>query len=345
MPSKTLVIRADASAEIGTGHVMRCLALAKAWQNTGGSVAYLMAECIPALEERLAREGVAVRKIAAAPGTRGDAEQTAAAASCANTAWLVVDGYRFAPDYVRRLKAADLRILFLDDDGRFDFYPADVVLNQNVAADRNIYDKREPFTQLLLGSEYVLLRPEFLAEPRAREHPAVGRRVLVTMGGSDPENVTGKVLTALSHVKRDVEARVVIGSGNSRLEELQALAGTLAPRVKLECSPGNMAPLMRWADVAISGAGSTCWELAYMGLPAIVIVLSADQQRIANALAKREIAISLGWHANLSEKRISDALVRLLNDHELRRAMSERGRNLVDGQGAARVVKFLQESL
>jgi len=345
MPSKALVIRADASAEIGAGHVMRCLALAKAWQNTGGSVTYLMAECVPALEEKLAGEGVAVRRIAAAPGTPADAEQTAAAASRASAAWLVVDGYRFAPDYVRKLKAAGLRILFLDDDGRFDSYSADVILNQNISARPAMYDKREPFTQLLLGPEYILLRPEFLAEPRAREHPAVGRKVLLTMGGSDPENVTGKVLTALSCVQRDVESRVVIGSGNQRLEELQALAATLAPGVKLECSPENMAPLMGWADVAISGAGSTCWELAHMGLPAIVIALSVDQQGIANALAEREIAISLGWHANLSEERISDVLVRLLNDRELRCAMSQRGQKLVDGRGAARVVKFLRDSL
>ena len=82
-----------------------------------------------------------------------------------------------------------------------------------------------------------------------------------------------------------------------------------------------------------------------MGLPAIVIALSVDQQGIANALAEREIAISLGWHANLSEERISDVLVRLLNDRELRCAMSQRGQKLVDGRGAARVVKFLRDSL
>jgi UDP-2,4-diacetamido-2,4,6-trideoxy-beta-L-altropyranose hydrolase len=208
-----------------------------------------------------------------------------------------------------------------------------------------MYDKRERFTQLLLGPEYILLRPEFLDEPEVREHPLIGRKVLVTMGGSDPDNVTGQVLTALGQVKEDFEARVVVGAGNRRQAELQAAGDRLAPRITLEHDPPNMAPLMRWADVAISGAGSTCWELAYMGLPSIVIALSADQQGIAQVLAEREIAISLGWHANLSEKRISDALVNLLNDQELRRTMGERSRNLVDGKGAARVVQVLQSSL
>ena len=342
MPSRAILIRADASAEIGAGHVMRCLALAKAWQSTGGSATYLMAECFPAIEERLVREGVTVSRITAAPATPADAQQTAAEATRVNASWLVVDGYRFAPDYLRRLKAAGLRILFLDDDGRFDFYPADVVLNQNISADRKMYEKRDRLTRLLLGPEYVLLRPEFLAETKAREHPAIARKVLVTMGGSDPDNVTGKVLAALTSLGSDIEGRVVVGSGNPWHADLQALTERLVPKVKLARSPENMAPLMRWADVAISGAGSTYWELAHMGLPAIVIAYSADQEDIAKILAERENAISLGWHANLSEEQVSDALLRLLNDYERRCAMSERGRKLVDGQGAARVVKFLQ---
>jgi UDP-2,4-diacetamido-2,4,6-trideoxy-beta-L-altropyranose hydrolase len=117
------------------------------------------------------------------------------------------------------------------------------------------------------------------------------------------------------------------------------------PGFQLERSPVNMAPLMRWADIAISGAGSTCWELAYLGLPAIIIALSRDQQGIARGLAGNEVAVSLGWHANLSEERISEALNSLLSDQGRRRAVSERGRKLVDGRGAERVVAFLQNSL
>jgi UDP-2,4-diacetamido-2,4,6-trideoxy-beta-L-altropyranose hydrolase len=102
---------------------------------------------------------------------------------------------------------------------------------------------------------------------------------------------------------------------------------------------------MHWADIAVSGAGSTCWELAYMGLPFVVIALSPDQRGIAQALSESEVAISLGWHANLSTERVGDALHDLLNDHERRVTMSERGRKLVDGRGAARVVQALQDSL
>lgn len=338
-----MVVRADASPAIGSGHVMRCLALAKAWQETGGAVTYLSAEMIPAVEQRLASESVAVRRIAGMPGIAEDADAVVAAARAAN--WVVVDGYRFAPDYIRRLKSGGLRVLFFDDDGRFEFYGADVILNQNISASAAMYDQRETFTRLLLGSEYALLRPEFLAETKTREHPNVARKILVTMGGSDPDNVTKMVLLALARIDMEFEARIVIGGGNSRIAELDAIAGKYPGKLRLEVNPPNMAPLMRWADVAISGAGSTCWELAYMGVPSMVIALSRDQQAIAQGLADREIAVSLGWHASLSEERISEALEHLLTDRGRRVAMSERGQKLVDGQGAARVVKFLQSSL
>jgi UDP-2,4-diacetamido-2,4,6-trideoxy-beta-L-altropyranose hydrolase len=342
---QSLLIRADASPAIGSGHAMRCLALAKAWQSVGGGVYWLMAESVSALEDRLAREAITLKKIEAVPGSISDAEQTIHEARQVDAAWVVVDGYRFFPDYIRKVKNAGLRVLFLDDDGRFDFYAADAVLNQNISGNAAMYDKRDKSTCLLLGSEYVLLRPEFLAEPQIHDHPKVGRKVLITMGGSDPENVTWKVLQALPNVKIDIEAKVVVGCGYLQLDELRSVAAQLPLKVELEKSPANMAPLMHWADVAVSAAGSTCWELAYMGLPVIVIALSPDQRGIAQGLSESEVAVSLGWHANLTTERIGYALHGLLNDLQTRVGMSERGRKLVDGRGAARVVQALQDSL
>lgn len=342
--TQTLIIRADASPAIGAGHVMRCLALAKAWQRTGGNVVCLMAESISALEERLVREEIGVKRISVAPGSKTDAEQTVAQSGLATAAWLAVDGYRFDPTYIRALRDAGLRTLFFDDDGRFDFYPADVVLNQNISASPAMYDKREAFTRLLLGSDYVLLRPEFLAEPRTREYLPAVRKVLVTMGGSDPENVTQKVLLALLQMEANFEVRIVVGSGSAWQDGLEMLAARRAG-FGLERSPENMAPLFRWADIAISGAGGTVWELAYLGLPAIVIALSPDQREIARGLAANDVAVSLGWHANLAEEQIAGTLESLLGDPERRRAMGERSQRLIDGCGADRVVAFLQNSL
>lgn len=340
-----LLVRADASTAIGSGHVMRCLALAKAWQSIGGRVSYLMAESIPELEERLTRDNIQHESLAAKPGTVEDAEQTAACARRLGAAWVVVDGYRFGPNYIRSLKASGARVLALDDGARFDSYEADVVLNQNIGATAEKYVKCEAYTRLLLGSNYVLLRSEFTAEKRRREIASEARKLLVTMGGSDSENATSKVIRALDRVASDLEATIVVGGGNPHYEMLRALVQNLSNKIRLERNPSNMAPLMRWADLAISAAGGTCWELAFLGVPTILIVLSSDQTANASALAEHGAALSLGWHATLAEDKIGEVLKSLMHDGSARRVMSECGQKLIDGQGAARVVDFLQNSL
>jgi UDP-2,4-diacetamido-2,4,6-trideoxy-beta-L-altropyranose hydrolase len=347
VPSKgslLMLVRADASSAIGSGHAMRCLALAKAWQREGGRVCYLTAETIAALDARLQDENVQHERLVLETGTPADAEQTVAWARRVGASWVVVDGYRFRPDYIHRLKISGVRVLALDDDARFDFYEADVVLNQNMDAIAESY-KREVSTHLLLGAKYVLLRPEFLVERSQKEIAGVARKVLVTTGGSDSKNVTSTVVRALPRLGDDLEATVVVGGGSPHYESLQALVERLPVKVRLERSPANMAPIMRWADVAISAAGGTCWELAFLGVPMILITVSRDQERNAAAISKSGAALSLGWHANLSEHEISDAVKSLINSRDGRRAMSERAQKLVDGKGSARVVEFLQNCL
>jgi UDP-2,4-diacetamido-2,4,6-trideoxy-beta-L-altropyranose hydrolase len=341
--SPVILVRADASSAIGSGHVMRCLALGKAWKDTGGTLSWVSAQCIPVLEERIRREGITYTRTQSVPGLLSDAAETIAEARRVGAAWVVVDGYRFKPDYVRVLKKNGLRVLFIDDDGRFESYAADVVLNQNLSATSAMYPNREALTRLLLGPDYVLLRPEFFGQSPRGNHATIGRKILITMGGSDPENVTERVFRATATL--DIDIQVVIGGGNPRRDTLPLVITGISPSARVEQSPENMAPLMNWADVAISAAGSTCWELAYMGVPAIVIAISSDQRGIAQSLGEQGIALSLGWHANLSEEAIREALVELLHEHQRRIEMSERGRKLIDGRGAVRVVEFLQKSL
>jgi len=342
----SMLVRADASTAIGIGHAMRCLALAKAWQNAGGRASYLMAESIPALEGRFAGENIEPVIFDAEPGSKEDAERTADWAGRMEASWVVVDGYRFKPEYIRRLKGSGLRVLCLDDDAGLDCYEADIVLNQNIGANFGMYSQRESGTRLLLGADYVLLRPEFLAELRGREIAARARKILVTMGGSDPDNVTVKVLHALAGMaKTDFEATIVIGHGNPYYASLQTAAEKLADKVRLERSPSNMAPLMAWAEIAISAAGGTCWELAFLAVPTILMVLTSDQNPNAAAMAQSGAALSLGWHANLSPHQIGDSLRYLMDGPDRRREMSERGQKLVDGQGAARVVALMRNSL
>jgi spore coat polysaccharide biosynthesis predicted glycosyltransferase SpsG len=102
---------------------------------------------------------------------------------------------------------------------------------------------------------------------------------------------------------------------------------------------------MTWADIAISAAGGTCWELAYLGVPTILIVLTSDQSPNASAISRKGAALNLGWHANLSPRQVGDEVKSLANSVERRRELSERGQKLVDGHGPARVVACIRNSL
>jgi spore coat polysaccharide biosynthesis predicted glycosyltransferase SpsG len=98
---------------------------------------------------------------------------------------------------------------------------------------------------------------------------------------------------------------------------------------------------MEWADLAVSAGGSTCWELAFMGVPTVVLVLTEDQNGVGKGLAAEDIAVNLGWHEEVSEEQIAEALRKLIEERVRREMMSARGRQLIDGQGAERAVAAL----
>lgn len=332
---------------------MRCLALAQAWRRNGGQAAFAAAEITPALEARLWKDGFERVQLAVKPGEVEDAACTAELAHTRNVAWVVVDGYHFGVAFQRALKAARLHLLFVDDYGHAGEYDADFVLNQNLTADAALYAHRSPHTRLLLGTRYALLREEFLRwKDWRREIAPVARKVLVTLGGADLDNVTGKLIRALAGFA-DVETVVVVGGSNPHLEKLNAEirpAATARQRgenpkskIRLVVDATNMPELMAWADVAVAAAGSTSWELAFMGLPAVVMVLAENQVGIAAALEREGVSVNLRAHKGVTIEKITGALQSLFADPSRRHTMSRRGRALVDGLGGERVSDRLTE--
>lgn len=339
-----LLIRADAGEKIGSGHVMRCLALALAWRNSGGAVA-LVGEALPsALAARFVEEKIAVNILTDEPGSTADAKRTAALARGSNADWLVLDGYKFRADYQRAVAQAGTRVLVNDDFGCLGDYACDLILDQNLGARESSYARRETATQLLLGSRFVLLRSEFLrCRPALRETSVQARRILVTLGGADAENVTLKVLEALTGL--DAEIVAVIGPANVHGAALEACARQSAGRIRLRHNATDMPELMTWADLAVSAAGTTAWELSFMGLPHLLIVLAENQRESARMLDAAGAARNLGWHRDLQAEAIRAEVLRLLGNRELRAAMSARAAQVVDGQGASRVVTEMKSRL
>lgn len=341
-----LVIRADASTEIGTGHVLRCLALAHAWQDAGGRAVFAMTLPAPGLDQRLQVSQVDAVRLTAALGSAADAEATADVAKRLGATWVVVDGYHFGADYYRAIMERGLKLLCIDDYGQADRYDATIVLNQNICASEGLYANRAHSTQLLLGTRYALLRREFWSwREYQRNVSDVPRRVLVTMGGSDANNCTLSVVYALQQLEQaELEVRLLVGSMNPNEKSLSE-AIQRDTRFQIIVDAADMPALFAWADLAITAGGSTCWELAFLGLPAMAVVLADNQEPIARGLAAAGAVVDLGWDSTLSITGLTAALGALITDVTGRRAMSESGRKLVDGLGGKRVVTAMQETL
>lgn len=342
--AEPLLIRVDADRRTGTGHVMRCLALAHAWRDSGGEACFAMASVPEALEGRVADEGMDVVRLGTPSAESDDAAATLAVLRRLDCSRLVVDGYRFGDTYQEAVRGSDVRLLFVDDYGHAERYTADLVLNQNLYATEELYRNRAPYTRLLLGARYALLRREFAAwSSRSPEQGRDGRRVLVTMGGSDPDNVTLAVLHALESVAEPrLEVTVVAGPANAHVQSLRDAAARSPHEVRLLVGVSDMPELMSEADLAVTAAGSTCWELAFMGVPSITVILAENQEPIARSLEDAGVARNAGWGRELEPRALGVAVAALVGDLAARTTMAERARSLVDGLGASRVAAQLR---
>jgi UDP-2,4-diacetamido-2,4,6-trideoxy-beta-L-altropyranose hydrolase len=322
---------------------MRCLALAQSWQDSGGHAIFVMADSTPVLNERLRNEGFETAQAVGLVGSAADAEETAQLARKHSASWVVVDGYEFGSDYQASLKSRGLKVLFIDDNGHAKHYSADLVLNQNVHASEVLYSNCEATTRLLLGPRFAMLRREFARwRDWKRQTSVIGRKILITMGGSDPDNVTSRVLRVIL-AECELEATVVVGCNNPHLRKLRELAKQPRGKVHLVENATNMPELIASVDIATAAAGTTSLEMCFLGLPAVLMVLADNQRAAADALARRGAAVHFVESAEGKYGALVQCLASLLASPEKRKAMSEIGRNLVDGLGAQRVVSKLKD--
>lgn len=351
-----LIIRADATTQIGTGHVMRCIALAQVWQNRGGRITFLSNCESDALRRRIIDEGFDFIPIKKSHPDPLDLTITLENLSTmSNQAlpnkWLIIDGYHFTPAYQKAVKDSGYYILVVDDYNHLPYYHADILLNQNIHAKKNKYSCDTDTVQLL-GCKYALLRREFLKyKDWQRVPPEKANKILVTLGGADPDNITLKVVRSLLRMElEELKVNIVLGPSNPNTEVLEReiekarKSGLASMEAMLLLRQGNMPELMATADLAISAGGSTCWELCFLGKPFLVIIAAENQRDISLGLDQAGVAICLGWHHEVTERQIHDHLKSLINDISLRREMSKNGQELVDGKGPLRVLQALADN-
>lgn len=316
----TLVIRADSNETIGTGHVMRCQSLANAWRKRGGEISFV--------SNRYQQ------------GTMEDAVDTINIAKMVNANWVVIDGYNFNSDYQKAIKDVGISLLVIDDFGSPNHYYADIILNQNIYAEKISYKNCEKYTRLLLGMKYALLRDEFLEKSIAERYTKdIGTNILVTFGGSDPNNITLKIIEILKKID-NISVIVIIGNTNQNYKSIEQSTFE-NPKFIIRKDVKTISKYMKWADIAISASGTTYLELIRTRCPSILIPIAdnqkpASEETIIMGIADFLLVDELKNH-ELCTKIISDFLL----SYETRLKLSKKMENLIDGNGASRVVSAI----
>lgn len=359
-----VVFRADASVEIGTGHIMRCLTLADELKRHGHQCHFICREHKGHLGELITNKGYALSLLSDFKGIESnvnqdeqnaysqwlgvswqyDANQTIESLSSERADWLIVDHYALDARWEQKIAPEVDRIMVIDDlaDRPHD---CNLLLDQNLGRELEDYEGLlQHNTKCLIGPRYALLRPEFsrLREKslQRRQNPAV-KRVLISLGGVDQMNVTGQVLVALSEttLSHDIELDIIMGASTPALTQVQAQAASLPYRATVSVNVDDMAERMCLADLSIGAAGSTSWERCCMGLPVILVVLADNQESGARALEAFGAALAIN-----DPKKIQVVLPLLLEKickSESLKRMSTAASGITDGKGFIHVVEAM----
>ncbi|MBK9281055.1 MAG: UDP-2,4-diacetamido-2,4,6-trideoxy-beta-L-altropyranose hydrolase [Candidatus Obscuribacter sp.] len=351
-----VILRADADVDIGIGHVMRLSALGAALVEANSDVLFVYNACPEPLLKKL--ESYGIKSLPLTSQTKTSC--TEALIELARPGdYVAMDGYHFNLNDQKLVKNAGLKLLFLDDFGHCQHYEADLILNQNASARESLYPSVAQHTKLLLGTEYVLLRPEFLKLPKTNfsRGPSDRIDILVTMGGSDAENTTALILTALLQAlkpgKIKANLTVVLGAANPNQEHIAKLIAqektstpTTGGRPDIELdlivNANNMAELMHEQDILISAGGTTVFEAAYLGVANLVLTTADNQDGTAD-LVEAGAIMSLGKFPNTGTEQIATVLKTLI-ESDLLQKMPKIARSLVDGQGVQRVIAAMRDT-
>lgn len=323
-----IAIRADGGCNIGMGHIMRTLVLAKELSRTN-EVFYICRTDRPLSDkykrgiDKIKAEGFTVKTI------REDSMLLDISDIKADL--LITDSYDVDSLYFDDTKLIFSKTAYIDDMN-FCKYNVDFLINQNInACDLNYsIDKK---TKLLLGSKYIMLREEFRNAPEKfiKEEP---QDIMITVGGADPYHITEQILDYVKNLSYNFHVIVGTSFSNNNFEIYEA------DNICFYYN-ANMNEIMKKCDAAISACGSTLYELASCSVPTLGIIIADNQQGIANKMSDIGAIKCVGWYNKLSKDTFLQDFSNLCNSYILRKEMSNKAKKIVDGKGVYRIVQEL----
>ncbi|MFK3868309.1 UDP-2,4-diacetamido-2,4,6-trideoxy-beta-L-altropyranose hydrolase [Psychrobacter faecalis] len=361
-----IVFRCDASIQIGTGHVMRCLTLADELARQGARCHFICREHEGNLIDFIAQKGYEVYKLGVVPldnhmkgdveptlfhsewlgSTQAeDAKQTIDIISEIEPEWLIIDHYALDSFWEKKLRPHCDSILVIDDlaDRKHD---CEILLDQTFGRNKQDYQDLVPdHCKVLCGTTYALLRPEF---SKWRQYSLERRKnntlehILVNLGGVDKDNLTSQILDILKQapLSDSCKITVVMGSTSPWIDAVKKKAEQLPWPAEVKTGVYNMAELMANSDLAIGAAGSTSWERCCLGLPTLMLVLAENQLLIAKNLEDAGAVFLV----KLNNGFITDLSVDFISKEDNLLQMSEAASLICDGLGAQRLLKLLSNT-
>ena len=331
-------IRADANDKIGTGHMMRCISIARALKRCGQRVCFITADDsgVPILENG----GQEYRVLHSDYRNMEDElPELQRLFSKDMPEFFLADSYFVTRRYLCEIRR-NIPVGLLDDMARTDL-PADLLINYNIFADASLYGADAVCGGYLLGTDYAPLRSEFEGMDYLVREKA--ETVLITTGGSDRYNLAGRLLEKALADPHAAALRYLVVSGayNVHLQELKELEDAYE-NVRVCCNVSNMSQLMRESDIAVSAGGSTMYELSAVGVPVICFSFVDNQERIVKSFEEKRLTCFGGDYLSRGESMLDEIvgnINRLAADFCLRRSLSERLKKVVDGKGAIRIAE------
>ena len=254
---------------------------------------------------------------------------------------ILVDILDTRKSYMAALKGRDSRLVTFENQGP-GAAVAEIVINAMVEGPEN-RDYVFNGTRYLKGARYKILSPDFdNTFPKKKKNGTL--EVVVTLGGGDVTGILPKVLRSIAEIKKDIHVTAIAGPAHKEFGGLKRELKGISERIDLFKEVSNMAELLSRADVAITAGGGTLYEIAFLGVPGIVICQCDHQQQNAARFEKKGTVINLGYASKVTSTAVQEALSDLLEDPEKRKEMSEKGKDLIDGQGRERVTGIIKES-
>ncbi|MBW2975069.1 UDP-2,4-diacetamido-2,4,6-trideoxy-beta-L-altropyranose hydrolase [Candidatus Woesearchaeota archaeon] len=337
---RRISIRVDGSNKGGLGHVYRCLALAKELRKEGFDIQFIMQD-LDDVPEKIKEEGFDVVKIKKGLNEREREEEFIEILRIKRTRLVIIDLLKIDYDFSDKIKELGIKIVSLDILGKMRLNP-DVIINRSIIEERHKNYNFNLCTKFYLGPRYEILDGDFGNAHRIKRkiHKKV-RNVLLTLGGSDPKNLSPRVIEALDNPGLNIN--VIIGPAYKNTKQIEDMLEKSKGSFKVFYNIKNMARFMLGSDIAITAGGKTLYELAATGTPALICCEVPHQVENAGAFEKRGSVINLGLYP--SRKKIREMFVQLSKNHRKRALMSKAGKKIVDGMGLKRVADIIKEEM